>query len=164
MSDNRRNTARTRDGEAKTTMATSTPLLQAAVCGVETTGMVKMGRMQWQKGRRATMTKTMGQDDTNTDNEGQMTMTTTMMVGMPKFGSVWFFKDFAEPRTRLQVRSRKSAELWTGPSVQVQDSSVLGSGGSEPRTELFYTKNSLNGSRLCASTDMAQNSCIQATG
>ena len=64
---------------------------------------------------------------------------------MPKFGSVRFFKDFAEPRTGLQVQSRKSAELRTGPSVQVQvqDGSVLGSGGSEPRTELFYTKNSL---------------------
>ena len=62
---------------------------------------------------------------------------------MPKFGSVRFFKDFAEPRTGLQVRSRKSAELRTGPLVQVQNGSVLGSGGSEPRTELFYTKNSL---------------------
>jgi hypothetical protein len=62
---------------------------------------------------------------------------------MPKFGSVRFFKYFAEPRTGLQVQSRKSAELRTGPSVQVQDGSVLGLGGFEPRTELFYTKNSL---------------------
>ena len=35
-SDNRSNRAGTRDGEAKTTMATSTPLRRAAVRGVET--------------------------------------------------------------------------------------------------------------------------------
>ena len=51
-------------------MATSTPSLRAAVHGVETTGMVKTGRMQQQKRRGATTTKTMGQDDTNTDNKG----------------------------------------------------------------------------------------------
>jgi hypothetical protein len=39
---------------------------------------------------------------------------------MPKFGSVRFFENFAEPRTGLQVRSRQSAEPRTGPSVQVQ--------------------------------------------
>jgi hypothetical protein len=33
------------------------------------------------------------------------------VVGLPKFGSVRFFKDFAEPRTGLQVRFGKSAEL-----------------------------------------------------
>jgi hypothetical protein len=32
-------------------------------------------------------------------------------LGLPKFGSVRFFKDFAEPRTGLQVRFGKSAEL-----------------------------------------------------
>jgi len=62
---------------------------------------------------------------------------------MPKFGLVQFFKDLAEPRTRLQAWSRQSAELRTGPLVQVREGSVLGSGGSEPRTELFCTKNSL---------------------
>jgi len=65
------------------------------------------------------------------------------VVGMLKFGLVRFFKDLAEPRTGLQVRSRQSAELRTGPLVQVWEGSVLGSGGSEPRTELFCTKNSL---------------------
>jgi hypothetical protein len=41
-------------------------------------------------------------------------------IGMLKFSSVWFFENFTEPRTRLQVWSRQSAEPQTGPSVQVQ--------------------------------------------
>ena len=36
----------------------------------QATGMVKMGRAQQQKRRGATTTKTMGQGDTDTDNEG----------------------------------------------------------------------------------------------
>ena len=68
-SDNRGNGAGTRDGEAKATMATSTPPPRAAVCGVETTGTAKMGRMQRRQRRGAMTTKTTGQDDTDTDNE-----------------------------------------------------------------------------------------------
>ena len=44
--------------------------LQAAVRRVETTGTAKTGRTQRRKRRGATMTKTMGQDDTDTDNKG----------------------------------------------------------------------------------------------
>jgi hypothetical protein len=35
----------------------------------------------------------------------------SVKVRMPKFGLVWFFEDFTEPRTRLQVQFRKSVEL-----------------------------------------------------
>ena len=45
-SDDRGNGAGTKDGKAKMTMATSTPLPQAAVHRVETTGTAKTGRMQ----------------------------------------------------------------------------------------------------------------------
>ena len=86
---------------------------------------------------------------------------------MPKFGSVQFFKDSAEPRTGLQVRSRKLAELQTRPSVQVQDGSVLGSGGLNPELNFLYQKFSkmaLSFVLVQMTVDMAQNSCIQATG
>ena len=45
-SDDRGNGAGTRDGEAKTMMATSTPPPRAAVRGVETAGMAKTERTQ----------------------------------------------------------------------------------------------------------------------
>ena len=59
------------DGEAKTTMATSIPLLQAAVHRAEIGDWHsedKKGTMM--KGRGAMTTKIMGQDDTDTNNEG----------------------------------------------------------------------------------------------
>jgi hypothetical protein len=56
---------------------------------------------------------------------------------MPKFGSVRFFKYFAEPRTGLQVQSGQFAELRTGPSVQVREGPVQVRQGSGLRTELF---------------------------
>ncbi|KAF8236902.1 hypothetical protein L208DRAFT_1250269 [Tricholoma matsutake] len=58
-------------------------------------------------------------------------------LGMPKFSSVQFFENFAEPRTGLQVRSRQSAEPRTGPSVQVQK-------GFERRTKLFCAQKICN--------------------
>ena len=77
-SDDRGNGAGTRDCEAKTTTATSTPPPRAAVRGVETTGTAKTGRTQRRKRRGATTTKTTGatttkttgQDDTDTDSKG----------------------------------------------------------------------------------------------
>ena len=59
------------NGEAKTTMATSIPLLRAAVHRAEISNWHsedKKGTVT--KGRGAMTTKTMGQDDTNTNNEG----------------------------------------------------------------------------------------------
>jgi hypothetical protein len=52
------------------------------------------------------------------------------ILGMPKFGSVRFFEDFAELRT--------------GPSVQVHDGPVLVQEGFELRTELFTYQNLCN--------------------
>jgi hypothetical protein len=34
-----------------------------------------------------------------------------MLIGMPKFGSAQFFKNFAEPRTGLKVQFRQATEL-----------------------------------------------------
>ena len=60
---------------------------------------------------------------------------------MPKSSPVWFFKDFAEPRTGLQVRFKISVELRTGPSVQVQKGPVLVQEGFKRGTELFLIQN-----------------------
>src|ERR1700676_1151743 len=57
-SDDRGNGAGARDGEAKTTMAFSTPPLRAAVRGVETACTAKTGRTQGRKRRGATTTGT----------------------------------------------------------------------------------------------------------
>ena len=46
------------------------------------------------------------------------------LLGLPKFGSVWFFKDFSEPRTKLRFRFERG-------SVQVQKRSKL-------RTKLIF--------------------------
>ena len=50
-------------------------------------------------------------------------------VGMPKFGSVRIFQNFAERGTGLYVRSGKFAERRTGPLVHVREGSGLGSAG-----------------------------------
>ena len=60
---------------------------------------------------------------------------------MPKFGSVRFFEDFAEPRTGVKVRSGQSAELGTRPLVQVQDGPVLVQKGFELRTKFSLYQN-----------------------
>jgi hypothetical protein len=39
-------------------------------------------------------------------------------LGMVRFGSVRFFKDFGEPRTGLLVWSTNYGELWTGQLVR----------------------------------------------
>ena len=58
-------------------------------------------------------------------------------VGMPKFGSVRFFQNFAERGTGLYVRSGKFAEPRTGPSVQVPEGPVQVQRGFERGTEPF---------------------------
>ena len=52
---------------------------------------------------------------------------------MPNFGSVWFFQNFAERRTRVYIQSGKFAERRTGPLVHVRE--------GERGTEHFFSQN-----------------------
>ena len=79
-SDDRGNGARTRNGEAKTTMATSTPPLRAAVRGVETAGTAKTGSMQRRKRGGATTTRTETENTTTTTRPKQWRRTTRVMT------------------------------------------------------------------------------------
>jgi hypothetical protein len=49
----------------------------------------------------------------------QQVYDTQVRIGMPKFGSVWFLKDFAKPRTGLQVTSSDVNQVWSRQSAEL---------------------------------------------
>lgn len=109
-SDNRGNGAGTRDGEAKTTTATSSPPPRAAVRGVETAGTAKTGRTQRRKRGGATTTETETENTTTTTRpkrRRRRTMRATTSTGQEQKAQAMDMAPYDEERKRRHLLGRR---------------------------------------------------------